>query len=84
MGLAALLIERLLERSPAASRTLRLTPAEIEVLRLLVLGKSNKEIAAARARSIDTVKRQIAHIYDKLGVENRTAAVAVARARGLL
>jgi LuxR family maltose regulon positive regulatory protein len=84
MGLAALLMERVLERAPAADKAARLTPTEIEVLRLLGLGKSNKEIAAIRSRSIDTVKRQVAHVYNKLGVENRTAAVAIARERGLL
>jgi DNA-binding NarL/FixJ family response regulator len=56
----------------------------MEVLRLLGLGKSNKEIAADRSRSVETVKRQVASLYQKLGVENRTGAVAVARSRGLL
>ena len=84
MGLAALLIDRLLERAPVSEGAPRLTLAELEVLRLLGLGKPNKEIAAARSRSLDTVKRQVASIYHKLGVENRTAAVAVARTRGLL
>lgn len=83
MGLAALMIGRLLERAGAGEPP-RLTSAELEVLRLLGSGKSNKEIAGARARSIDTVKRQVTSVYQKLGVDNRTAAVAVARSHGLL
>jgi DNA-binding NarL/FixJ family response regulator len=61
-----------------------LTPAEKDVLRLLGLGNSNKEIASLRKRSEQTIKRQVAYVYRKLGVENRTRAVAVARERGLL
>jgi DNA-binding NarL/FixJ family response regulator len=78
------LIDRLLERAAASGEAPRLTLAELEVLQLLGRGKTNKEIATARSRSLDTIKRQVASIYQKLGVDSRTAAVAVARARGLL
>ena len=46
--------------------------------------KSNKEIATVRDRSEETVKRQLGFIFRKLGVENRTSAIAVARERQLL
>jgi DNA-binding CsgD family transcriptional regulator len=84
MGLPALLIQRAIDRELADNLVQILTRAEVEVLRLLEIGKSNKEIANTRARSTETVKRQVASLYKKLGVENRTSAVAVARERGLL
>jgi DNA-binding NarL/FixJ family response regulator len=76
-------MQRVMDRAKGAEKP-SLTPAEMEVLRLLALGKSNKEIAAARSRSVETVKRQVASLYQKLGVESRTGAAAVARSRGLL
>lgn len=83
-GLPALLMTRLIDGANDLRTEQPLTLAEMEVLQLLGLGKSNKEIAAARSRSIETIKRQVAAIYQKLGVENRTSAVAVARSRGFL
>jgi len=56
----------------------------MDVLRLIAVGKSNKEIASARKRSEETIKRQVASLYKKLGVENRTSAAAVARERGII
>jgi len=82
-GLAALLMKRVMERE-LVYHSDPLTPAEREVLRLLGLGKSNKEIANARERSEETIKRQVAYVYRKLGVENRTSAIVAARERGLL
>ncbi len=85
VGLAAVVALRVVETSKLQSQNVPgLTPAELEVLRLLAQGKSNKEIAAARSRSVETVKRQVTSLYVKLGVENRTNAVSVARGRGLL
>ncbi len=84
MGLAALNIKRLIDRHLADHLKQPLTPAEMDVLRMVTAGKSNKEIANARKRSEETVKRQVASLYRKLGVENRTSAVAVARERGIL
>lgn len=54
-----------------------LTPAEIDVLRLLVDGASNAEIAKRRRCSVGTVKVHLARIYHKLGVANRTQAVLI-------
>jgi LuxR family maltose regulon positive regulatory protein len=56
-----------------------LTPREVEVLRLLVTGASNKTIAETLVVSLPTVKTHISRILDKLGVETRSAAAARAR-----
>ena len=61
-----------------------LTPREEEVLRLLALGRSNTEIAAELIIAEGTVKAHASNIYRKLGVANRTRAVAHARELGLL
>jgi DNA-binding NarL/FixJ family response regulator len=55
-----------------------LTPRELEVLKLLAEGTSNKDIAAQLFISIKTVKTHITHIFEKLDVKNRTEAVAKA------
>ncbi|MGC5626779.1 response regulator [Georgenia sp. Z1344] len=67
-------------RSPGTA----LTPRELEVVDRLARGESNDQIAAALFLSRATVKSHLAHVYAKLGVESRTAAVARARERGLL
>ncbi len=56
----------------------RLTPREIEVLRLVASGRSNSEIAAALVISEHTVARHLQNIFGKLGVSSRTAAAAYA------
>jgi DNA-binding CsgD family transcriptional regulator len=83
VGLFALLMKRVIEASKQQTEML-LSAVEIEVLRLLALGRSNKDIATARSRSSETIKRQVSSIYKKLGVDSRTSAVAIARERGLL
>jgi DNA-binding NarL/FixJ family response regulator len=55
-----------------------LSPREVEVLRLLVEGRSDREIAAALAISPRTVMRHVAGILNKLGVSSRTAAATIA------
>ena len=67
-------------RAPRA----RLTGREIEVLRQLETGASNREIAKALFVTEATVKSHLVHLFDKLGVDSRSRAVAVARERGLL
>jgi DNA-binding NarL/FixJ family response regulator len=64
--------------------TYGLSDREIEVLQLLADGMSNKEIAAKLFISTQTVKTHIAHIFEKLGVSDRTEAVASALRRGLV
>ncbi len=62
----------------------RLTARETEVLGWLAEGKSNAEIAVILAIAPGTVKQHVQSILAKLGVENRTAATAVAREHGLV
>jgi LuxR family transcriptional regulator, maltose regulon positive regulatory protein len=61
-----------------------LTARELEVLQLLAAGKPNQAIAAELVVTLDTVKRHVTHILDKLAVANRTQAVVRARELGLL
>jgi DNA-binding NarL/FixJ family response regulator len=61
-----------------------LTPREQEVLRMLALGLSNKEIAARLNISEHTVKFHVAAILGKLGAASRTEAVARGIRRGLI
>ena len=51
---------------------------------MLAAGHPNREIAEKLFITVDTVKRHISHVFDKLGVGNRTQAVARARDLGLL
>jgi ATP/maltotriose-dependent transcriptional regulator MalT len=55
-----------------------LTPRQVEVLRLVAAGKSNRDIAAALVISEHTVARHIQNIFAALGVSSRTAASAFA------
>jgi LuxR family maltose regulon positive regulatory protein len=61
-----------------------LSPRELEVLRLLAQGLSNREIAERLVISLSTVKGHTSNIYGKLAVGSRTQAVARARALGIL
>ena len=61
-----------------------LTARELEVLELLAEGMANKEIANQLVVSEATVKTHLVHIFTKLGVDTRTAAVAAAVDRGLI
>lgn len=58
----------------------RLTPREIEAMRLLGIGASNGKIAALMGIGLATVKTHIISILDKLGVESRQSALAFASA----
>jgi LuxR family transcriptional regulator, maltose regulon positive regulatory protein len=61
-----------------------LSDRELQVLGLLAVGRSNQQIADELVVVLDTVKKHVGHILDKLGAANRTQAVARARALGLL
>ncbi|WP_037353188.1 response regulator [Amycolatopsis orientalis] len=67
-------------RTPAAA----LSPREIEVLGLVADGLSNLEISKRLFLSQATVKSHLVHIYSKLGVDSRTAAVAAGKEQGLI
>ena len=62
----------------------QLTMRELTVLRLLADGKTNKEIGAALSIAEGTVKVHLTHLFEKLGVSNRTEAMAAAARRGLV
>jgi len=64
--------------------TYGLSDRELEILQLVGDGLSNKEIADRLFISIQTVKTHITHIFEKLGVKDRTEAVATALRRGLI
>ena len=53
-----------------------LTPRELEVLKLLASGRTNRQIAADLFISADTVKTHLEHVFAKLGASDRTSAVA--------
>jgi NarL family two-component system response regulator LiaR len=61
-----------------------LTPREIEVLRLIVEGKTNRDIAQSLSVALTTVKHHVHRIISKLGVSDRTQAAVQAVALGLL
>ena len=91
-GVAALMRRRLPEAAPVSAPLAARAPVasgnlsarEIEVLTELVAGARNSDIAAALGISERTVKAHLANIYLKLGVESRSAAVALAVQRGLV
>lgn len=62
----------------------RLTDREVEVLRLLATGASNREMARTLFVTEATVKSHLVHIFTKLGVDSRARAVHVARETGLI
>ena len=72
-------------RAPERARRVDLlTEREVEVLRLLAGGSSNKEIAAKLFLSVRTVERHIANIYNKIGGRGRANATAYALSRQLI
>lgn len=81
-ALAPSVADRLLERmrTPAAALSAR----ETEVLGLVADGLTNQQISQRLHLSQATVKSHLVHIYTKLAVDSRTAAVREARRRGLI
>jgi DNA-binding CsgD family transcriptional regulator len=67
-----------LTRRAASVDARGLTPRELQVLRLLAAGRTNKAIAAELVLSERTVDRHVSNIFTKLGVSSRTAATAYA------
>lgn len=68
----------------AAPERPTLSPREVQVLRLVAAGKTNREAAAALFVSETTVKTHLLHLYAKLDVRDRAAAVDAAHRLGLL
>lgn len=81
-ALAPVIASRLLDRMRAPR--VSLSSREIEVLELVAAGRSNSEVAEQLFVSETTVKSHLAHIFSKLDVSSRTAAVSAARQRGIL
>lgn len=61
-----------------------LSPREIEILQRLATGATNRQLAKALFISEATVKTHLVHIYDKLGVDNRTQAIDRARSNRII
>lgn len=80
LGESMVLLSHAAPQAPAARRLqqVALTPRETEVLSWLSKGKTNRDIADILGMSPRTVNKHLEHIFEKLGVETRTAAAAVA------
>jgi DNA-binding NarL/FixJ family response regulator len=61
-----------------------LTPAEINVLRLIAAGRANKEIAEQLSTTEESVKSRVRSILSKLGASDRTHATTIALKRGII
>ncbi len=72
--------------SRLADRLVRpsLTPRELDVLRLVAKGRTNKELAAAMFVSEETIKTHMKSLFQKLGVHDRAQAVSVSLKRGII
>lgn len=78
-------VSRVLVRQAAApTPAVQLTARELDVLRLVATGSSNREIGATLHLGEATVKSHLLHVFTKLGAKSRTGAVTRARDLGLL
>jgi DNA-binding NarL/FixJ family response regulator len=81
-AIAAKLVARM--RSDASTARPKLSVRELDVLRLVAAGNSNASVAARLFISEATVKTHLLHVFEKLGVSDRTRAVTLALELGLL
>ena len=72
------------EGNPQALAALGISPRELEVLRELAAGLSNKEIARRLEVSPNTVKTHVTRLFEKLGARRRTEAIHRARELGIV
>ncbi len=77
-------VQRDLEQAPAATDGLGLTAREREILRLVAIGRSNRQIAEELYITVGTTGTHVSHILDKLDVRSRTEAAAAAHRMGLV
>jgi len=84
MGQVAASPERSAVPTPAASAVASLSPRERDILRGIVRGASNKEIAREHGIAETTVKIHVQHILRKLGVSGRVHAAVIATEQGLV
>ena len=75
---------RRFQRAPSGRRTGALTPRELQVLRLIAAGLSNRTVAGRLRISEKTVARHVSNIFLKLGVSSRSAATAYAYRHSLV
>jgi DNA-binding NarL/FixJ family response regulator len=90
-GVATRLLMELVEERPKEGVTLEessvsegLTPREVDVLRLMAQGRTNRQIARELLISVSTVKKHAASVISKLGVSDRTQAAVRAVELGML
>jgi pimeloyl-ACP methyl ester carboxylesterase/DNA-binding CsgD family transcriptional regulator len=69
--------------SPETSHAGSLSSRELEVLRLVASGRSNAQIADELVISLNTVRRHVSNIFDKIGAVNRAQAAVYARDHGI-
>jgi DNA-binding CsgD family transcriptional regulator len=60
-----------------------LTPTELDVVRLVATGASNRELADGLFISLNTVKIHLSHVFAKLGVSSRSELAALVARRGI-
>jgi DNA-binding CsgD family transcriptional regulator len=70
--------------NPKAQASLGISPRELDILKELAAGHSNKEIAANLNVSPNTVKTHVARVFEKLGAKRRTDAINRARELGIV
>ncbi|WP_420643692.1 response regulator transcription factor [Candidatus Leptofilum sp.] len=73
-----------IKKTVPTSDSVQLTPRELEVLQAAATGERNKEIAQQLNISARTVKAHLTSVYNKLGVDSRAAAIAIAAKKGWL
>jgi ATP/maltotriose-dependent transcriptional regulator MalT len=76
-------VDALSRRGPSAAVG-PLTPREVEIVRLVAAGKSNRAVAGELYLSEKTVERHLSNIFSKLGITSRTAATAYAYEHALV
>jgi DNA-binding NarL/FixJ family response regulator len=70
--------------NPQAQAALGISSRELDVLKEIAAGRSNKEIASQLNVSPNTVKTHVAQLFEKLGAKRRTDAIAKARELGIV
>ena len=73
-----------LSRRPTSGASGRLTAREVQVLRLVATGRTNRAVAAELVISEKTVARHLSNIFTKLGIPSRAAATAFAFRHGIV
>ena len=83
-SLSAMLVDRFRELQQQGNGRPGLTPRQEEVMKLVSEGRTTRDVAAALYISPATVKRELRHVFEELGVSNRAHAVAEAQRRNLI